>query len=96
MLVSRAARWAAGGYGVSTRTIVGFGIPTGPLYATEPRYLVPVVRPLKVRLIAPVVPMVAAAGAVTVMFPAAVLPSNQVWSLNGLDPATPQPWTTTV
>ena len=37
-----------------------------------------------------------AAGALTVMLPAAVLPSIQLWSLNGIEPATPQPCTTTV
>src|SRR6185436_11888676 len=57
------------GYG-STRTMVGLGIPVAPLYATLPRYFVPGVRPENVRLIAPDVPNVALAGALTVMFPA--------------------------
>jgi hypothetical protein len=39
--------WAAR-YGVSTRTMVGFGNgETLPEYATEPRYLVPAAKPLK-------------------------------------------------
>src|SRR6185369_1439645 len=61
----------------STRTIVGFGSPAVPPYATEPRYFVPAVNPLNVRLIVPVAPFVAAAGALTVMLPALVVPSNQ-------------------
>jgi hypothetical protein len=63
-------------YGVSTRTMVGFGNPAMPPYATEPRYFVPAPSPLKVRLIAAVVPSVAAAGAVTVMLPASAVPST--------------------
>jgi len=59
-------------YGVSTRTIVGLGIPAAPSYATEPRYFVPAAKPLVEIEISPVIPVSAAAGAVTVMLPAAV------------------------
>ena len=76
--------------------MVGFGSPVLPPYATEPRYFVPATSPEKVRLIAPVAPSVALAGALTIMLPASVLPSSQVWSLNGEEPTTPHPCTTTV
>ena len=32
----------------------------------------------------------------TVMLPAAAPPRTQLYSLNGVQPTTPQPWTTTV
>ncbi len=48
--------------------------------------LLPGVRPEKVRLIVPRGAGHGAAGALTAMLPAAVLPSSQVWSLNGLEP----------
>ena len=50
-------------YGL-TRTIVGFGSEAAPEYATDPRYFVPGVRPENARVIVPVVPIVAEAGAV--------------------------------
>jgi hypothetical protein len=53
-------------YGVSTRTIVGLSNPAGPLYATLPRYLVVGANDPKIRLMAPVLPKVAEAGAVTI------------------------------
>ena len=68
-------RATSASYG-STRTIVGFGIPAAPEYATEPRYFVPLVRPLNVRLMVPLTPSVAAGGAVTAMLPAGVDPSS--------------------
>ena len=58
--------------------------------------LVPVASPVNDRSIAPVVPVAAASGAVTVMLPASVAPSSQVCSLNGVEPTTPQPCTTAV
>ena len=48
-----------------------------PLYATQPRYFVAGASPLNVSEMVPVPPVVATAGAATVMFPAAVLPSSQ-------------------
>src|SRR4030095_2725480 len=83
-------------YGVSTRTTVGFGNPAIPPYATEPRYFVAAARPVNVRLIGEVRPIVADAGADTDMLPASALPSTHVWSLNGEETLTPQPCTTTV
>ena len=63
-------------YGVSIRTIVGFGRPAVPEKDTEPRYFVAGANPLNVRLIVPVVPAVADAGALTAMLPADALPSS--------------------
>ena len=66
----------------STRTIVGFGIPAAPEYATDPRYFVPAVRPENVSVDRPGrSDASAAAGAATVMFPASAEPSTHVWSL---------------
>ena len=57
----------------------------------------PAVRPVKLRLIVPVAPVTAAAGAVTVMLPAAVLPSTHLNSVNvALGPSVAKPCTTTV
>ena len=81
-----------GSYG-STRTIVGFGIPAAPEYATEPRYFVPGARPLNVRLIVPLAPSVAEAGALTVMLPAGAEPSNHENNVKFAVPGTPNPCT---
>ena len=78
------------------RTIVGLGMPVVPPQTTDPRYLVAGARPLVPIVIDPVWRTAAVGGTLTVMLPAAALPSSQVCSLNGLDPTTPQPWTTTV
>ena len=61
-----------------------------------PSYFVPAVNPLYVRLIAPVPPIVAVAGALTAMLPADVLPSTQAnkVKVDGLD--VPKPCTQTV
>ena len=57
----------------------------------------PAVRPVKVRSIVPVAPVTAVAGAVTVMLPAAVLPSTHVNSVNvALGPPVAKGATTTV
>src|SRR5687767_11253112 len=61
--------------GESIRTIVGSGMPEAPPYTTEPRYLVPAASPLVPMVIAPVCPVIALAGADTVMLPALALPS---------------------
>ena len=61
--------------------MVGLGIPVAPEYATDPRYFVPAVKPLKVRLIAPPAPVVASDGADTFMLPAEVDPNAQVNSV---------------
>src|SRR5436190_17201323 len=63
---------------LSIRTIVGLGMLLLPPYATEPRYFAPVGRPVVEIDTAPVVPVVAVAGALTVMLPASVLPSVQL------------------
>ena len=83
-------------YGVSTRTTVGFGNPAVPPYATDPKYLVPGARPLNVRLIVPVVPCTATAGAVTVMLPAAAVPNSHRNNVKFAVPVTANPCTHTV
>src|SRR5690348_5541106 len=88
-------RYSGEGYG-STRTMVGFGMPAAPAYATEPKYLVPVVRPLKLRLMAPVWPRTAVEGAVTVMFPASAVPSTHANSVKVEGFAVAYPSTKTV
>ena len=61
---------------MSTRTMVGLVADASPASATEPRYFVAPSSPLKLSPTCPVWPMVAVAGAVTVMFPASVDPSS--------------------
>src|SRR5258705_3924301 len=79
----------------SMRTMVGFGNPVMPPYATDPRYFVPGANPVNVRLIVPVAPSVAVAGALTAMFPAVVDPSSQLNSVKLAVPGAPtaKPWT---
>src|SRR5687767_11634528 len=78
-------------YGVSTRTMVGLGMLVLPLYATLPRYLVAGASPLKLSVIVPVAPVVADAGAFTVILPAAADPSSQWNKVKVAEPGTPHP-----
>src|SRR4051794_34479486 len=75
--------------------MVGLGSPPLPVYATDPRYFVPAARPVKVRLTVPEPPVVAAAGAVTVMLPTAADPSTHENSLKVAVPETLKPCTYT-
>ena len=62
-----------------------------------PRYFTPGVSPPKERPMLPLAPVLAAAGAVTVMLPASALPSTHVKSVKlAGEVGTPQPWTQTV
>ena len=53
-------------------------------------------RPENPRVMVPVAPIVAERGGRDGHVPGAADPSSHVWSLNGVEPTTPQPWTTTV
>jgi hypothetical protein len=64
--------------GVSTRTMVGAGRPVGAAVDDAAEVRVAGARPLKLRPIVPVAPVVALAGALTVMLPAAASPSVQL------------------
>jgi hypothetical protein len=66
-------------------------MPVEPVYTTDPRYLVPAVRPVKDRLMVPVAPIAADAGALTAMLPASADPSSHENNVKSAVPETPNP-----